>query len=122
MSSYLKLKTLKCLRQHDLTGKDEPMIRIDGDDYWRGVINKKEDVEVMASTAVGYQFTGSVTVALYEESGSAGKTSRKQIGSTYTLREVNGPPSPMDFKTSGTHYTLEFTVEPVPAASTTGSR
>lgn len=110
MSAQLNLNTLKCLRRHDLTGVDEPEIWLDGRKYFATTLDKDESVKVPANT---YEFTGQVKVELFEASGSAGNVDRKQIGTAYKVTEQNPPPSPMDFKTSGAHYTLSFSVAAV---------
>ena len=46
MTSQLNLKTLKCIRQHDLTGKDEPEIWINGRKYFATVLDKEGHVNV----------------------------------------------------------------------------
>jgi len=109
MTSHLSLKTLQCIRKHDVTGKDEPQIMLDGQLYWNGVIEKGEDLPVLGPNDEPYEFTDNVTVEFREANGS--KSTR--IGSVYTLKEKNGPNSPMVFKNAGTHYTLTFTIVPV---------
>ena len=112
MTAQLTLKTLKCLRQHDLTGVDEPEIWVDGNKYYSKPLDKDGHFNVPAPDDV-IRFSGSIKVALYEASGSADHVDRKQIGTSYKVTESNPPPSPMDFKTSGSHYTLTFSVSPL---------
>jgi hypothetical protein len=121
MTSQLNLKTLKCIRQHDLTGKDEPEIWINGRKYFATVLDKEGHVNVPAADSA-IQFTDQVKVELFESSGSADHVDRKQIGTAYKVTESNPPPSPMDFKTSGSHYTLSFSVSPVVTAGATAGR
>jgi len=119
MTAQLNLNTLKCIRQHDLTGKDEPEIWIDGRKYFATVLDKEGHAKVPAADSA-IRFTGQIKVELFEASGSADHVDRKQIGTAYKVTESNPPPSPMDFKTSGSHYTLSFSVIPVTAAATAG--
>jgi hypothetical protein len=46
MASLLTLNTLKCIRPHDLTGKEEPEIWIDGRKHWATVMDKDESTKV----------------------------------------------------------------------------
>ena len=110
MTSQLNLDTLKCIRRHDLVGLDEPQIWIDGRMFFATALEKDGKAQVPGAP---YEFTGEAKVELYEASGSAGNTTKKQIGSAYRVTEKNPPPSPMDFKTSGAHYTLTFSVNAV---------
>jgi hypothetical protein len=97
----LELKTLKCVRQHDVSGSDEPKININDGFVWNAVM-KKGDVRTVGVTR---GFEGTATVTLEEVSN--GKA--KQIGEEATIRE-SGNPSSVVFKTSGTHYELFFEV------------
>lgn len=121
MSATLNLKTLKCIRRHDLTGVDEAEIWIGGRKYWATTMDKDQSKTVPDSEAP-YLFTGSVKVALYEASGRAGHVDKKQIGTAFTVTETNPPLSPMEFKTTGAHYTLTFSVDAATTAGATGAR
>lgn len=121
MASLLTLNTLKCIRPHDLTGKEEPEIWIDGRKHWATVMDKDESTKV-PDVESGYEFTDKVKVELYEASGRAGHVTKKQIGTAYKITETNPPPSPMDFKTTGSHYTLSFSVTQVVTTGSTAGR
>ena len=117
MTSQLNLQTLKCIRRHDLTNKDEFEIWIDGNKWYASVIDKDQSIKVPDNKAM-CAFSGKAKVELYEASGRADHVTQKQIGTSYKITETNPPLSPMDFKTTGTHYTLSFSVTPVTATTT----
>ena len=98
----LELVTLECHRQHDLTGRDEPKIIVDGITVWNGVMDKGAKADLRPTSV---HFNGRAEVTLEEVSN--GKP--KQIGGEVTVRE-NGNPASVDFKTSGTWYELFFEV------------
>lgn len=98
----LKLTSIDCIRKQDVSGNDEPQLKVDGDVVWNGVMGKG-DTRVLSNRLA---FTGSVAVALEEMNGTKGK----QIGNTAIIRDSGSPSSPVAFKTSGAHYNLYFTV------------
>jgi hypothetical protein len=97
----LELKTLRCKRRNDLTGKDEPRIKVDGDPVWNGVVAK--DGSVTIGVKVPFEDTASV---IAEEMNN---TRPKQIGDAAIVRET-GNPKFLTFKTSGTWYEVDFEV------------
>lgn len=109
----LELKTLRCIRKQDITGKDEPRIKVDGTPIWNGVVTKDGSVEIGASVP----FEGQATVIAEEMNN----TKPKQIGAAVIVRE-SGNPKFMTFKTSGAWYEVDFEVTAQAASSTTGSR
>lgn len=98
----LQLTSLDCIRKQDVSGNDEPQIKVDGDVVWNGVMGK-HDTRILTTRVT---FTDSVAVALEEMNGTKGK----QIGNTAIIRDNGTPSSPVAFKTSGAHYNLYFTV------------
>jgi len=94
----LELVTLECHKQHDLTGRDEPIIKVDGITVWNGAIDKGAKADLRPTSV---HFNGRAEVTL--EEASNGKST--QIGGEATIRE-NGNPSSVNFKTSGTWYEL----------------
>jgi hypothetical protein len=98
----LELTSLDCVRKQDVSGSDEPRIKVDGDVVWNGVMNKGATRILSVKTS----FTGSVAVELEEMNG----TNAKQIGATAIIRDNGTPGSPVAFKTSGAHYDLHFEV------------
>jgi hypothetical protein len=97
----LELKTLRCIRRKDLTGKDEPRIKVDGDPVWNGVVAKDGSVAIDVTAA----FDGEVSVIAEEMNN----TKPKQIGAAVLVRE-SGNPKFLTFKTSGAWYEVDFEV------------
>jgi hypothetical protein len=56
----LELTSLDCVRTQDVTGSDEPRIKVDGDVVWNGVMNTGATRILSVKT----NFTGSVAVEL----------------------------------------------------------
>jgi len=97
----LKLKTLRCIRKQDITGKDEPRIKVDGRAVWNGVVSKDGSVDIGVEIA----FTDEASVIAEEMNN----TKPKQIGDAVLVRET-GNPKFMTFKTSGCWYEVDFEV------------
>ena len=90
----LELVTLECHKEHDLVGRDEPIIKVDGISVWNGVINKGAKADLRPTSV---HFNGRAEVTL--EEASNGRST--QIGGQATIRE-SGNPASVTFKTSGT--------------------
>lgn len=97
----LELKTLRCKRKQDITGKDEPRIKVDGSAVWNGVVAKDGSVHI----GVTVPFNDEVSVIAEEMNN----TKPKQIGDAVVVRE-SGNPAFMTFKTSGAWYEVDFEV------------
>lgn len=97
----LELKTLRCIRKQDVTGKDEPRIKVDGDPVWNGVVAKNGSVKV----GVSVPFENQVDVIAEEMNNQK----PKQIGAAAIVRE-SGNPKFLTFKTSGAWYEVDFEV------------
>jgi len=97
----LDLKALRCIRKQDVTGKDEPLIKVDGAQVWNGVVAKGNEVEI----GVQVDFSDTAKVIVNEMNG----TKAKQIGVAAIVRET-GNPSILTFKTSGAWYEVDFEV------------
>ncbi|MGD9615829.1 MAG: hypothetical protein AB7H90_04970 [Alphaproteobacteria bacterium] len=97
----LKLTTLRCIRKNDVTGKDEPRIKVDGVAVWNGVVRKDGSVDI------GWEgeFEDRTSVIAEEMNG----TKPKQIGAAVNVFESGNPPF-LTFKTSGTWYEVDFEV------------
>jgi hypothetical protein len=98
----LELISLYCHRKQDVSGKDEPRLKVDGDVIWNGVMEKGSDRN-LRDTSV--PFEDSTKVKLEEMNGDK----PKQIGAEATIRE-SGNPDSVQFKTSGAWYELFFEV------------
>jgi len=110
----LELINLHCHRKRDLTGKDEPRIKVDGVVVWNGVMNKGDDLS-LRPTSVGFE--GDCQVILDEMHNQ----NPKQIGAAVTIRE-SGNPASLHFKTSGAWYEMTFEVAVSPPATTSARR
>ncbi len=97
----LELNTLRCIRKQDVTGKDEPRIKVDGDAVWNGVVAKDGSVTI----GVSIDFDSQVNVVAEEMNN----TKPKQIGGAVIVRE-SGNPKFLTFKTSGAWYEVDFVV------------
>ena len=98
----LVLNKLHCKRKNDITGKDEPRIKVAGKAVWNGVVKKGESVRIGVSVA----FTDKVKVIAEEMDNQKAK----QIGAAVNVRE-SGNPRFLTFKTSGTWYQVYFDVK-----------
>jgi len=108
----LELKRLNCIRKQDITGKDEPRIKVDGDPVWNGVVATDGSVTI----GVSAPFEDEVSVIAEEMNN----TKPKQIGAAVLVRE-SGNPKFLTFKTSGAWYEVEFEVTPSTPTSTGAS-
>jgi hypothetical protein len=99
----LELKQLRCLRKQDITGKDEPRIKVDGSPVWNGVVANNGSVVI----GITIPFVGEASVIAEEMNNSK----PKQIGTAVIVRET-GNPKIMTFKTSGCWYEVDFEVTP----------
>lgn len=97
----LELKKLRCKRKQDVTGKDEPRIKVDGVPVWNGVVEKDHSVTI--GVTVPFENQASV---IAEEMNNA---KAKQIGAAAIVRE-SGNPKFLTFKTSGAWYEVDFEV------------
>jgi hypothetical protein len=97
----LDLKTLRCIRKQDVTGRDEPRIKVDGNPVWNGVVAKDGSVDI------GVEVTFEDTVSVIAE--EMNNTKPKQIGAAVNVRET-GNPKFLTFKTSGAWYEVDFAV------------
>jgi hypothetical protein len=97
----LELKTLRCIRKQDVTGKDEPRIKVDGGSVWNGVVAKDGSVTI----GVNVPFEDQASVIAEEMNN----TTPKQIGAAVIVRE-SGNPQFLTFKTSGAWYEVDFEV------------
>jgi hypothetical protein len=102
----LILRSLECIRRHDVTGVDEPEITVDGDVVWRGAISKGETEVLTNGRADEVEFDGSVMVRLMEISNGFAD----QIDIGWEIMDTPKNNGKAVFKTSGTHYELEYRV------------
>ncbi len=108
----LELEMLRCIRRKDLTGKDEPRIKVDGNPVWNGVVKKDGSVPI----GVTVPFENQVSVIAEEMNN----TKAKQIGAAVIVRE-SGNPKFLTFKTSGAWYEVDFDVTESSSTSTSSS-
>jgi hypothetical protein len=101
-TATLELTTLKCVRRQDLEGSDEPRIKVNGKDEWDSVMAKGDS----KSVNITVDFVDFATVTLDEMNGNRAK----QIGSTVEIPADRPETRTVDFKTSGAHYQLTYTV------------
>ena len=98
----ITLTKLTCERKQDVTGKDEPEIWLDGKKKWDGVMKKGETVVLIP---LFEDFEDSIKVELKERNPN----SSKLLG-TKTVTAGRPDPQPVDFKTSGAHYQLVYSL------------
>lgn len=103
--STLKLVSLQCIRRHDAMGDDEPIVYVENQRMWSGVMGKGE-TETLAGRTDPYPF--SATVHVYLRELSDGTTRAIGYGQPITDRRTDHGLAV--FKTSGTHYELEYKV------------
>ena len=97
----LKLNSLYCIRKQDVTGKDEPRIKVNGDAVWNGSVDKGG----MAIINRSVSFENLAVVSAEEMNND----NPKPIGVPITVRE-SGNPEKLTFTTSGAHYEVYFEV------------
>lgn len=102
----LKLQSLECIRQHDVGGSDEVHILVDGKVVWDGAMKKTETEVLSGGRSDEVDFASTVDVVLHEVSNG----NHKQIGSTHVVDNGLTNNGKTVFKTSGTHYELEYKV------------
>lgn len=97
----LELKRLRCIRKQDITGLDEPRIKVNGRQVWNGAVAKDATVNI----GVTFPFENQARVIAEEMNN----TKPKQIGAEVIVRE-SGNPRFLTFKTSGTWYEVDIEV------------
>jgi hypothetical protein len=99
----LKLNAITCLRQQDVTGKDEWEVWVDGKKVDNGTIDKGQTVSLSKTVPLT---ASTAKISIKEVNGK----NSKQIGGSVDV-DVNNPGrQPLDFKTSGAHYELFYTL------------
>ena len=102
----LKLIALDCIRRHDLTGVDEPVILVNNITVWNGVMNKGESEQLTGGRTEEVPFEGTIPMRLEERSNGYGT----QIGITHIVRPNPTANGLAVYKNSGTHYELSYRV------------
>ena len=92
---------LKCIRQQDVTGEDEPVIYLGGQYVWEGKIDKDESEYPNEER----EFGPSILVQLKEKNGS----SSKLLGS-WTVYDTPATNKKLTASSSGFHYELFYNV------------
>lgn len=95
----IKFTSIQCERQQDITGSDETYLYLDGVENWNGAMKKGDSRTLNISKS----FDGTVQAEVKEKNPS----SWKSLGN---VTIVNGFNSPAEFKTSGAHYKLYFSI------------
>jgi hypothetical protein len=99
----LELITLYCVRQNDVTGVDEPQIRVNNAVVWNGSIDKGESKNLGPRNV---NFSTTAEVEMDEMNG----TNPKQIGGAVVIGSAKTASQKATFKNSGTHYELTYRV------------
>ena len=102
----LILKSIECIRANDVMGSDEPYLTVDGQPVWSGSMKKGETEVLSNGRADEVDFSGSVLVRLLETNNS----SSKQIDVPHRVDDDPTNNGKAVFKTSGTHYEVEYRV------------
>jgi hypothetical protein len=94
--------SLKCVRKQDVSGKDEGEIWVDGKKKWDGVFKKGETAVLIPLYS---DFEESIKVEVKERNPNDSK-----LLGTKTVYAGQPDPQPVDFKTSGAHYELTYSL------------
>lgn len=103
MMAFIELDTLECVRKQDLTGNDEPRIKLDNVVRWGPGKMKKGEIDTVNKKV---KFSGSVDVELEEMDGNKSK----KIGPSLIVQDNVAHNKVHDFSTSGAHYKLTYAV------------
>lgn len=106
--AQLHITELKCIRQQDISGKDEPVIFVGGIRVWNGKIDRGQTID--AGLDVRRSFTGSVLVELKENNGGDLDTKNKLLGS-WTIPDSPRSTDKLTATSSGYHYELFYHVD-----------
>ena len=98
----ITLKKVECIRQVDLTGKDEPVAYIASQQVWEGKMNKGG----IQWPGVSRTFSDSVVAELKEKTGN----NYKPLGS-WTITESDAPETARTATSSGYHYEVTWSVD-----------
>src|SRR5215475_7544764 len=94
--------SVKCVRMQDVTGSDELELWLDSQKRWDGVMKKGETAVLIP---LSEDFEDTIKVELKERNPN----SSKLLG-TKTVEAGHPDPQPVDFKTSGAHYELVYSL------------
>jgi hypothetical protein len=100
----LTVTKLHCTRQQDVTGKDEPVLFLGGQERWNGKIDKGETL----FPSVSEEFHNSIVVELKERNGSTDKKD-KSLGK-WTVYPTPSGSKPLTATSSGFDYTVTVDV------------
>jgi hypothetical protein len=98
----INFTSLKCVRKQDVSGKDEAEIWVDGKKKWDGVFKKGETAVLIPLYA---DFEDEVELELKERNPND-----FELLGTKTVYAGQPDPQPVDFKTSGAHYELTYSL------------
>ena len=97
----LTITKVTCDRKQDVIGEDEAEIWLDGHMRWSNTMKKNQSRDISLSQ----DFTDSIAVEVKERNPH----SSKSLG-VRTVEAHNPGVGPLDFKTSGADYTLNYSV------------
>ncbi|MGH9270744.1 MAG: hypothetical protein ACRDZ2_05685 [Ilumatobacteraceae bacterium] len=97
----ITITKVRCRRPQDITGKDEPVIRLGGQDAWEGKLGKDESDYPNESRG----FSPSILLELQERNGLGGK----QLG-RWTISETAVTGKKLTASSSGFHYEVTYSV------------
>jgi hypothetical protein len=103
----IKITTLNCERQQDISGLDEPVICLGGLQVWDGKIDKGGSLHPNVSRS----FSDNILVELKEANGSPVTGSKKLLGS-WTVSDTPTPAgnAPLTATSAGYYYKVYFDV------------
>jgi hypothetical protein len=98
----ITITKVTCDRKQDVIGEDEAEIWLDGHMKWSNTMKKNQSRDLSLSQ----DFTDSIAVEIKERNPN----SSKSLG-VRTVEEHNPGVGPLDFKTSGADYKLNYHVK-----------
>ena len=104
----LKLISIECKRTEDITGADNPYLRIKGIKVWEAKMNDEQSKDLGGVPAI--DFSGRARITLME--GDAGYfDDDDDLGTTYAYKSMAGKGvQEHHFTGDGAHYILTFEV------------
>lgn len=101
--AFLELGTLECVRKQDVSGKDEPRIKVDNVVRWGPGKMEKGEIDTVNKKV---KFAGNADVELEEMNGNKSK----KIGQSLIVSSNVVHNQVHDFSLSGAHYKLTYSI------------